>query len=370
MQKNILEKFNQFNFNEFLQNLLSYIDSSENQIDIACIFLIIFAFIFILKRKPDKQIEHASGKKEAEDRKAIVYDKLSKSRVSLLTKINNIFSSHSEKKEILEDLEELLILSDVGAKVSALLCKELSEEFKTINSESKEEILLSLKSKIENILGEDKEIELVEGETKIIMVVGVNGVGKTTTIAKLADKWIKQGKKVLLVAGDTFRAAATEQLVFWGEKVGAEVVKGKENDKPSTVVFDAMKRLKSEAFDVVIVDTAGRLHNKANLMQELSGIQNAIKKNIEKGVDEVLLVVDGTSGQNALSQAKEFNNVVGLTGIIITKLDGTPKGGILIAIKKALNIPIYFIGIGEKQEDLVRFNAKEFASALLENKES
>ncbi|MDD7473980.1 MAG: signal recognition particle-docking protein FtsY [Bdellovibrionota bacterium] len=348
------------NLNSFFEKVLPYIDNSENLIEIVCAIIIIFAMIFVSKRKGA-----CNCKSKSCDVKASLYGRLRKSREGFLSKINDIFSGNSDRESILNDLEELLISSDVGAETSMFLCNELKDEFKTINNENKQEVIGSLKNKIIDILGDDEEIKF-SSDTKVIMVVGVNGVGKTTTIAKLADKWIKQGKKVLLVAGDTFRAAASEQLAFWAQKVGADIVKGKEGDKPSTVVFDAMKKVKEQAFDVVIIDTAGRLHNKSNLMQELSGIQNAVTKNINRDIDEVILVVDGTSGQNALMQAKEFNNVVTLTGLIITKLDGTPKGGILIAIKRELKTPVYYVGIGEGSEDLINFNAKDFASALLD----
>ena len=343
------------NIDVFFENLTRYVSNDENLIEIISIVIFIFAFIYLLKVCKCKKRNTTSD----------LYGKLNKSRTGILSKINDIFSNSSDKDAILNDFEELLISSDVGAETSMFLCHELKDEFKTINNENKQEIINSLKNKIIAILGEDDEIKF-STDPKVIMVVGVNGVGKTTTIAKLADKWIKQGKKVLLVAGDTFRAAATEQLSYWAQKVGAEIVKGKEGDKPSTVVFEAMKKVKEQTYDVVIIDTAGRLHNKSNLMQELSGIQNAVTKNINRDIDEVILVVDGTSGQNALMQAKEFNNVVTLTGLIITKLDGTPKGGILIAIKRELRIPVYYIGIGEGSEDLIKFNAKDFTSALLD----
>ena len=339
------------------EEVLPYINNEENLINIVSVVVFVLALTLLLKRKCS-----CKNSKTSPD----LYGKLGKSRSGILSKINDIFSGNSDRDAILNNLEELLISSDVGAETSMFLCQKLKDEFKTINNDNKQEIIDSLKNKIIDILQDDEEIKFTT-DTKVIMVVGVNGVGKTTTIAKLADKWIKQGKKVLLVAGDTFRAAATEQLAFWAQKVGAEIVKGKEGDKPSTVVFEAMKKVKEQTFDVVIIDTAGRLHNKSNLMQELSGIQNAVTKNINRDIDEVILVVDGTSGQNALMQAKEFNNVVTLTGLIITKLDGTPKGGILIAIKRELRIPVYYIGIGEGSEDLIKFNAKDFTSALLDS---
>ena len=349
------------NLNSFFEKVLPYIDNSENLIEIVCAIIIIFAMIFVSKHKGA-----CNCKSKSCDVKASLYGRLRKSREGFLSKINDIFSGNSDRESILNDLEELLISSDVGAETSMFLCNELKDEFKTINNENKQEVIGSLKNKIIDILGDDEEIKF-SSDTKVIMVVGVNGVGKTTTIAKLADKWIKQGKKVLLVAGDTFRAAASEQLAFWAQKVGADIVKGKEGDKPSTVVFDAMKKVKEQAFDVVIIDTAGRLHNKSNLMQELSGIQNAVTKNINRDIDEVILVVDGTSGQNALMQAKEFNNVVTLTGLIITKLDGTSKGGAIFSVIYTLRVPILYIGVGEGAEDLLSFSEEEYIATILDS---
>jgi fused signal recognition particle receptor len=202
----------------------------------------------------------------------------------------------------------------------------------------------------------------------VILVVGVNGVGKTTTVAKLAAKYTGMGKKVVAIAADTFRAAAVEQLAEWSSRVGFTLVKGPEGSKPSAVVFDGMVAAIQGSFDVVLIDTAGRLHTKSNLMQELEGIRNVIKKHVPEGPHETLLVVDGVSGQNALSQAREFNTAVKLSGLVVTKLDGTPKGGIIVAISQELKIPVFFIGVGESVGDLIRFDRQAFVEALFEEK--
>jgi fused signal recognition particle receptor len=198
-----------------------------------------------------------------------------------------------------------------------------------------------------------------------VLVVGVNGVGKTTTVAKLAARYVEQGKKVVLVAADTFRAAAVEQLVEWGRRLNLKVISGAADAKPGTVVFDGMVAAKEAEAEVIIIDTAGRLHTKSNLMQELEGIRNSIRKHVPEGPHETVLVLDGVSGQNALVQAREFNEAVDVTGIVITKLDGTPRGGILVAISQELKLPVFFVGVGERAQDLVPFSKQEFVEALL-----
>jgi fused signal recognition particle receptor len=203
------------------------------------------------------------------------------------------------------------------------------------------------------------------GSPQVILVVGVNGVGKTTTVAKLAARYSKQGKRVMVIAADTFRAAAVQQLEEWSKRVGFTLVKGAENAKPGAVVFDGMAAAKDGSVDVVLIDTAGRLHTKSNLMQELEGVRNSIRKHVPDAPHETILVLDGVSGQNALAQAREFNGAVQLTGIVVTKLDGTPKGGILIAISQELKIPVLYVGVGEKAEDLIPFDADQFVDALL-----
>jgi fused signal recognition particle receptor len=296
---------------------------------------------------------------------------LKKSRVGLLERLGSFFSSKPViDTKTLDDLEEALILSDVGAKCAA----ELVGEVKDKAAESKDGLSAAelkgllvggIRSRLVSTEG-SREIYEPKKTPLIVLVVGVNGVGKTTTVAKLATKYMAQGKKVLAVAADTFRAAAVEQLGEWSSRVGFTLVRGAENAKPSAVVFDGMIAAKDGGFDVVLIDTAGRLHTKSNLMQELEGVRNSIRRHFPDGPHETVLVLDGVSGQNALAQAREFNQAVSLTGIVVTKLDGTPKGGIIVAISQELNLPVFFIGVGEKVEDLLRFDADAFVNALFD----
>ncbi len=296
---------------------------------------------------------------------------LKKSRTGFLARLTSFFSGRaSVDSSTLEDLEELLILSDVGAKCASDLVTEAREAAeKSPQGLAQQELREILKSGIRKRLvatPESHEIYHPVRSPLIVLVVGVNGVGKTTTVAKLATKYMGQGKKVLAVAADTFRAAAVEQLAEWSSRVGFTLVRGNEGAKPSAVVFDGMKAAKDGAFDVVLIDTAGRLHTKSNLMQELEGVRNSIRKHFPDGPHETVLVLDGVSGQNALSQAREFNQAVSLTGIVVTKLDGTPKGGVIVAISQELQLPVFYIGVGEKVEDLLAFNPAGFVDALFE----
>ncbi len=294
---------------------------------------------------------------------------LKKSRAGFLARLTGLFSGRvAVDSSALDELEELLILSDVGAHCASDLVAEVRQVAEnSANGLAQEELTELLKSGICKRLvttADRHEIYYPVRSPLIVLVVGVNGVGKTTTVAKLATKYMSQGKKVLAVAADTFRAAAVEQLAEWATRVGFKLVRGSEGAKPSAVVFDGMKRAKEDAFDVVLIDTAGRLHTKSNLMQELEGVRNSIRKHFPDGPHETVLVLDGVSGQNALSQAREFNQAVSLTGIVVTKLDGTPKGGIIVAISQELKLPVFFIGVGEKVEDLLPFNPAEFVAAL------
>jgi len=258
-----------------------------------------------------------------------------------------------------------LIQSDVGLGMTTNLINDLEKKVKANKiSETSEvyEILKALMS--EFLLSQDSKIRLKDNRINVILIVGVNGAGKTTTIGKLALKYKKLGKKVLLGAGDTFRAAAVEQLEEWARRADVDIVKGREGADPASVVYDTLSKAEATKADVVIIDTAGRLHNKANLMRELEKINNIIKKKIGKQEYESLLVIDGTTGQNGLNQAKEFNSVTDLTGFIVTKLDGTAKGGIVFSVSEELKKPIKFIGLGEKIEDLIEFNAKDFVEAI------
>lgn len=301
---------------------------------------------------------------------SVVSKGLQKSRTGLLSRLAGLFSSKPSVDESqLDDLEEALILSDVGARVATELVQEVrtaAHKEPAISSERLKELLKEgICEKLIPVPMDHRIYEPV-GSPLVILVVGINGVGKTTTVAKLASKYKDQGKKVMVVAADTFRAAAVEQLAEWSRRVGFLLTRGAENAKPGAVVFDGMVAAKNEQVDVVLIDTAGRLHTKSNLMQELEGVRNSIRKHFPDAPHETVLVVDGVSGQNALIQAREFNAAVPLTGIVVTKLDGTPKGGIIVAISQELNLPVFYIGVGEKVGDLVPFDRDEFTQALFE----
>lgn len=308
-------------------------------------------------------------KEETETKKVNISERLTKSREGFFAKLKNIFTSKSKiNDETYEELEDLLIQSDLGLNMTTKIITELEKEVKKRKVSETEEVYNVLKELMEKFLvSENNRLLIKENEMNIILIVGVNGVGKTTTIGKLASKYKKMGKKVLLGAGDTFRAAAVEQLEEWAKRAKVDIVKGKENADPASVVYDTLTKAEEISADIVIIDTAGRLHNKANLMRELEKINNIIKKKNEDNFYESLLVIDGTTGQNGLNQAKEFNEVTELTGFIVTKLDGTAKGGIVFAVSEELKKPIKFIGLGEKIEDLIEFDAKEFTEAIFKN---
>ena len=295
--------------------------------------------------------------------------RLSKSRSSFIERIDDLFlGKKTIDDDLLDELEEILITADLGVATTTDLIdnarnqvdrKELTDP-QTLKSALKQQLL-------DYIIDSDEASAIIStnGQSPIvIMVVGVNGVGKTTTIGKMAHKFVQSGKKVLLVAADTFRAAAVDQLQIWGKRINADVVAQKTGVDPSAVVFDGLESAKSKNYDVIIVDTAGRLHTKVNLMEELKKIKRVMDKKIPGAPHEVMLVLDATTGQNGISQAKLFNDAVGLTGLALTKLDGTAKGGIVINICREFNIPIRFIGIGEQMDDLRDFNANEFVDAF------
>jgi fused signal recognition particle receptor len=291
---------------------------------------------------------------------------LFKTHEGLVSKIDELVAGKKEIDEgLLAELEEILITSDIGVKTTQELLDNLTAKVQRKELEDADLLRQSLQEQIFQILSrQEKPLNLEAARPFIIMVIGVNGTGKTTTIGKIAQKFKAQGKSVLLVAADTFRAAAIEQLEIWGQRVNCEVIKQKSGSDPSAVVFDALKAAKSRSSDVMIVDTAGRLHTKINLMEELKKVKRIVDREVPGAPHEILLVLDATTGQNAIAQAKMFNQSLGVTGIVLTKLDGTAKGGILIAISDELKIPLRYIGIGEKVDDLREFNARDFVEAL------
>lgn len=308
---------------------------------------------------------------EAEKSKGIfasLHEKLFRTREGLFSKMKSLFSSRNViDDEMYEELEELLIQSDIGLEMTQKIVKDLESAVKREGVKNPEEVYNVLKTVMEEYLIESEETFPREDQNlQVILIVGVNGVGKTTTIGKIAAKLKKEGKRVILGAGDTFRAAAVEQLEEWAKRAEAEIVKGKEGADPGSVVFDTLTKAEEVGADVAIIDTAGRLHNKVYLMKELEKINNVVRKKIGERYYESILVIDGTTGQNALNQAREFNEVTNLTGFIITKLDGTAKGGIVFSLSELLQKPIRFIGVGEKIEDLREFSKKDFIAALFE----
>lgn len=291
---------------------------------------------------------------------------LNKTKTSIDDKINNVFSNFRKVDEdLLQELEEALIMSDIGMETSVQIIDNLRTRAKKEKIEDEESIRKALREEMESMLSQLDNSLNIETTPAVILVVGVNGVGKTTSIGKIANKLQKQGKKVMLAAADTFRAAAVEQLEIWANRVGCDIVKKEEGADPASVVFDAIRQAKANNVDVLICDTAGRLHNKKNLMDELSKINKIIDRELPNSSKETMLVIDGTTGQNAISQTKAFKEIVNITGIILTKLDGTAKGGVVLGISNENKIPIKFIGVGEQIDDMEEFNAEEFVKAII-----
>lgn len=290
---------------------------------------------------------------------------LSRTHAGIFGKLDNVFSRGQIDMDMWDDFEESLITADLGVATTMKLRENLESEYSGKSLEDPSGIKDALKGEIRKILKsvESESINL-EHKPTIIMVAGANGVGKTTTIGKLANKFVNDGKKVTIAAGDTFRAAAVEQLEIWANRVGASFIKATKGADPSSVAFDAVQSSVSKGTDVLIIDTAGRLHTKSNLMEELSKIKRVVGKNVEGAPHEVLLVLDATTGQNAIQQAKTFKEAIDVSGIILTKLDGTSRGGVIVAVADELQIPVKFIGIGEALDDLREFNADEFVEAL------
>ena len=295
---------------------------------------------------------------------------LKKTKSAIVDKIDALFKSFRKvDEELFEELEELLISADIGFNTTEEILDEL-REFVTENKiKEADEVKENLIDIMRRLIGEHEPLNLTT-KPSVILVVGVNGVGKTTSIGKIAKELKSQKKKVVVAAADTFRAAAAEQLTVWCERAGVDIIKQAAGADPASVVYDAIGAVKSRNADVLIIDTAGRLHNKKNLMDELAKIDRVIARELPDSAKETLLVLDATTGQNAVMQAREFKEASKLTGLILTKLDGTAKGGIILSIKKELGIPVKFIGVGEQIDDMKPFDSKEFASALFENNEN
>lgn len=291
---------------------------------------------------------------------------MNKTKSSFDEKINNVFKSFRKvDEEFLDELEEVLIMSDIGVETSVKIISNLRNRIKKDKIQDEEDVKKALREEMKKIL-DVTDINLhLNTKPSVILVVGVNGVGKTTSIGKIANRLAKDGKKVVVAAADTFRAAAVEQLEIWANRAGADIVKREEGVDPASVVYEAIKITKKKDADVLIVDTAGRLHNKKYLMDELNKIQKVINKEMQEADKEVLLVIDGTTGQNAISQVKAFKEEADLTGLVITKLDGTAKGGVAIEIVEENKIPIKFIGVGEQIDDMEIFNSEDFVKAII-----
>jgi len=291
---------------------------------------------------------------------------LAKTKAVVMGQINDLFKSFVRiDEDMLEELEELLICSDIGAQTTEFILDELRERIREKRLSDPEDAKAELKDILLSLVGEHEGLDL-STKPSVILVIGVNGVGKTTSIGKMSAELKSQGKKVLVAAADTFRAAAIEQLAVWCERAGVDIIKQSGGSDPAAVVYDAANAAKSRGSDVLIIDTAGRLHNKKNLMDELSKIDRVISRELPDSRRETLLVLDSTTGQNAVNQAKEFKNAADITGLVLTKLDGTAKGGIVFSIKRELDIPVKFIGVGEGIDDMKPFSAKEFVDALFE----
>lgn len=314
----------------------------------------------------DPSVPEENGQKE--NKKGFfgrLKERLTKTRETLISRVDHLVLGKKEiDGDLLDELEEILITSDLGVLTTQALIDSVQQKVKRKELNNPEKLKETLQEEILRFLEVPKKIPDYSQKPFIILIIGVNGVGKTTTIGKLAQKFGEQGKKVLLVAGDTFRAAAGEQLEIWANRSGAEIIRQKEGSDPSAVVYDGVKAARSRGTDIVLIDTAGRLHTRVNLMEELKKTGRVIRKEIPEGPHQTWLILDATMGQNAISQARLFNEALEINGIILTKLDGTAKGGIIVGISNELKIPIEYIGIGEKADDLQPFNPEEFVRAL------
>ena len=292
---------------------------------------------------------------------------LAKTRDALSDTLGSVFTGFTEiDDDFYDELEESLILADLGVETSTKATEQLRKVIREQHLKTPEEAKAALKQILVEMLSVGEPELKLDTTPSVVLVIGVNGVGKTTTIGKIATQLVKQGKKVLLVAGDTFRAAAADQLEIWAGRSGADIVRQNEGADPAAVVFDGIRAAKARNADIILIDTAGRLHNKQNLMNELNKISRIVERELPEASREVLLVLDGTTGQNGLIQAKQFKEIAGVTAIALTKLDGTAKGGIVVAVAHSLQIPVKFVGVGEQVDDLMGFQPKEFVEALLQ----
>ena len=292
---------------------------------------------------------------------------LAKTRAAFTNMLNDVFeNADAIDDDFYDELEETLILADLGMDTVTKLMEELRRRVENRGLSTTEHVKFNLKLILNEMLNQGSTELNLSTTPSVVLVIGVNGVGKTTTIGKIATRLVKEGKSVMMIAGDTFRAAAADQLEIWAGRSGATIVRQHEGADPAAVVFDGLQSAKAKGVDVILIDTAGRLHNKQNLMNELNKITRVVDRELPDAAKEVLLVLDGTTGQNGLIQAKQFKEIAGVTAMAITKLDGTAKGGIVIAVSNALKIPVKFVGVGEKAEDLMPFNAKEFVEALIQ----
>ena len=293
-------------------------------------------------------------------------ENLKKTKEAIDIKISNVFANNKDIDEIMDDLEETLILSDIGVETSMKICNNVRDNLKKQVDKSEDAIKKLLKQEMKNILAVSNNTNILDNnEKQVVMVVGVNGVGKTTSIAKLSNLLKKEGKKVLLVAADTFRAGAVEQLDVWAKRIGIDIYMGEENAEPASVIYDATKKFKEGNYDILICDTAGRLHNKKNLMDELEKMNRVLTKNLPDITKNVIMVLDATTGGNGVSQIKSFFKSTNVNGIILTKLDSTAKGGVVFSIVSELNIPILYVGTGETVDDIEKFNIEDFVEAII-----
>lgn len=291
---------------------------------------------------------------------------IAKTKKNIVERVESILLNRAIDDDVIEEIEEVLITSDIGVEAADEIIGILREKVRAGEIKSSDDVKAHLKRKMSALLGKSQPLVIFGEKPFVILAAGVNGVGKTTTIGKLASRFVAEGNSVMLAAADTFRAAAIEQLEIWADRTGAEIIKHRSGSDPAAVAFDAVEAAKARGIDVVIIDTAGRLHTKSQLMDELKKVNRVIKKSVPDAPHEILLVVDATTGQNALIQARIFSEAIGITGVALTKLDGTAKGGIIFAIKKELGIPVKLIGIGEGIDDLKDFDPEDFVTALFE----